>query len=114
MKLFITGACRFVGSTLIEALLEHSESLEIIGIDNFSRNGLWLYRDKLIAKGVNLIHGDIRNAADLEALGPFDWLIDAAASHSVLAGVDGKNTLTILNEIADFSEKAPEWSEASA
>ena len=101
MKLFITGACGFVGSTLIEAMLEHSQSLEITGIDNFSRNGSWLNRE-------------FPNASDLEALGPFDWLIDAAASHSVLAGVDGKNTLTILNEIADFSENAPGWIKASA
>lgn len=98
MKLLITGACGFVGSTLIEALLEQSESLEITGIDNFSRNGSWLNRDKLIAKGVNLIHGDIRSAADLEALGPFDWVIDAAANPSVLAGVDGKSSSRQLVE----------------
>ena len=98
MKLLITGACGFVGSTLTEALLEHSDSLEIIGIDNFSRNGSWLNRNKLVAKGVNLIHGDIRNAADLEALGPFDWVIDAAANPSVLAGVDGKSSSRQLVE----------------
>lgn len=98
MKLLITGACGFVGSTLTEALLEHSDSLNITGIDNFSRNGSWLNRDKLIAKGVNLIHGDIRNAADLEALGPFDWVIDAAANPSVIAGVDGKSSSRQLVE----------------
>jgi CDP-paratose 2-epimerase len=98
LKLLITGACGFVGSTLTEALLEHSSSLEITGIDNFSRNGSWLNRDKLIARGVNLIHGDIRNAADLEALGPFDWVIDAAANPSVLAGVDGKSSSRQLVE----------------
>ena len=98
MKLLITGACGFVGSTLTEALLEHSDSLEIIGIDNFSRNGSWLNRNKLVGKGVNLIHGDIRNAADLEALGPFDWVIDAAANPSVLAGVDGKSSSRQLVE----------------
>ena len=98
MKLLITGACGFVGSTLTKALLEHSDSLEITGIDNFSRSGSWLNRDKLIAMGVNLIHGDIRNAADLEVLGSFDWVIDAAANPSVLAGVDGKSSSRQLVE----------------
>lgn len=79
-------------------MLEHGQSLEITGIDNFSRNGSWLNRDKLIAKGVKLIHADIRNAADLEALGPFDWVIDAAANPSVLAGVDGKSSSRQLVE----------------
>ncbi len=100
MKLFITGICGFVGSTLAEALLDHSEpgSLTITGIDNFSRNGSWLNRDRLIKRGVTLIHGDIRLAADLEALGPFDWVIDAAANPSVLAGVDGKSSSRQLVE----------------
>lgn len=37
-----------------------------------------------------MYHGDIRNAADIEALPPADWVIDAAANPSVLAGVDGR------------------------
>ncbi|MEM9283895.1 MAG: NAD-dependent epimerase/dehydratase family protein, partial [Verrucomicrobiota bacterium] len=98
MKLLITGACGFVGSTLTEALLKHRNDLEITGIDNFSRNGSWLNREKLLAKGITLVHGDIRNAADLEAIGPFDWVVDAAANPSVLAGVDGKSSSRQLVE----------------
>ena len=90
MNILITGICGFVGSTLAEALLDHADpgSLQITGIDNFSRSGSWLNRNRLAARGIKILHGDIRNASDLEALGPFDWVIDAAANPSVLAGVD--------------------------
>ncbi|MDA7877630.1 NAD-dependent epimerase/dehydratase family protein [Akkermansiaceae bacterium] len=100
MNILITGICGFVGSTLAEALLDHADpgSLQITGIDNFSRNGSWLNRDRLAARGTTILHGDIRAAADLEALGPFDWVIDAAANPSVLAGVDGKSSSRQLVE----------------
>ncbi|NEO02741.1 MAG: NAD-dependent epimerase/dehydratase family protein, partial [Moorea sp. SIO3I7] len=39
MKLFITGICGFVGSTLTKALLDHKADLAITGIDNLSRSG---------------------------------------------------------------------------
>ena len=100
MKILITGICGFVGSTLAEALLLNcgSKDINLTGIDNFSRSGSWLNRDRLTALGVKIIHGDIRNASDLEAIGPFDWVIDAAANPSVLAGVDGKSSSRQLIE----------------
>ncbi len=100
MNILITGICGFVGSTLAEALLNHATpgSLQITGIDNFSRNGSWLNRDRLQARGIRILHGDIRTAADLEAIGPFDWVIDAAANPSVLAGIDGKSSSRQLVE----------------
>ena len=100
MKILIPGICGFVGSALAEALLDHSApgSLHITGIDNFSRNGSWLNRDRLSSRGIKVLHGDIRCACDLEALGPFDWVIDAAANPSVLAGVDGKSSSRQLVE----------------
>jgi CDP-paratose 2-epimerase len=100
MHILLTGVCGFVGSTLAEALLDHGEtgSLQITGIDNFSRSGSWLNRDRLAARGIRILHGDIRSASDLEALGPFDWVIDAAANPSVLAGVDGKSSSRQLVE----------------
>jgi CDP-paratose 2-epimerase len=47
---------------------------------------------------VKLFHGDIRMASDLETLPPVDWVIDAAANPSVLAGVDGKTSSRQLIE----------------
>src|SRR5687768_15573928 len=44
----------------------------------------------MAAEGIALRHGDVRCASDLETLPDVDWVIDAAAQPSVLAGVDGR------------------------
>lgn len=98
MKILITGICGFVGSTLAETLLAAQSSLEIIGLDNFIRPGSETNRDRLTALGIRLFHGDIRSASDLEGLPAVDWVIDAAANPSVLAGVDGKTSSRQLIE----------------
>jgi len=92
MKILITGICGFVGSSLAKYLLESSPALEIVGIDNFSRSGSWLNKPPLNALGIKVYHGDIRMESDLEMLPKVDWVIDAAANPSVLAGVDGKTS----------------------
>ena len=70
-------------------MLERSEGLSICGIDNLMRPGSEINRARLRKLGVNFIHGDIRVASDFEMLPPADWVIDAAANPSVLAGVQG-------------------------
>ncbi len=90
MKILITGICGFVGSTLARSLQDLVAGAEILGIDNLSRPGADRNRALLQSQGVRIIHGDLRNASDLEGLAPVDWVIDCAANPSVLAGIDGK------------------------
>ncbi len=90
MRVLITGICGFVGSTLARGLREGWPSWEIVGLDNFVRPGSETNRLTLRQLGVKLCHGDVRNPSDLEALPRCDWIIEAAANPSVLAGVDGK------------------------
>jgi CDP-paratose 2-epimerase len=90
MKVLITGICGFVGSSLAEAWLAAEPGLSIVGIDNFIRQGSEYNRDRLKKLGVTLHHGDIRSASDFEALPTCDWVVDAAANPSVLAGTDGQ------------------------
>ncbi|HEY0368096.1 MAG TPA: NAD-dependent epimerase/dehydratase family protein [Chthoniobacterales bacterium] len=92
MKVLLTGACGFVGSSVARALLEHVPGLEIIGLDNFTRPGSETNRASLRQVGIRIVHGDLRLASDLEPLPAVDWVIDAAANPSVLAGVDGKSS----------------------
>lgn len=87
MKILITGACGFVGSSVAEALLQRRENISICGIDNLQRAGSEINRSRLRLLGAEFIHGDIRSASDVENLPPADWVIDAAANPSVLAGV---------------------------
>ena len=90
MKILVTGACGFVGSELCLALQDLLPGVQITGLDNLSRRGSWRNLSRLEKRGIRVVQGDIRQASDLESLGPFDWVIDAAANPSVLAGVDGK------------------------
>ena len=87
MKVLITGICGFVGTSLAEALRERGDGVEIFGIDNLIRAGSETNRGKLQKLGVNFVHGDIRAASDFESIPPVDWVIDAAANPSILAGI---------------------------
>src|SRR5436190_7652056 len=98
MKILISGICGFAGSALANALLERVGGLSIYGIDNLMRPGSEINRAALRRLGVDIIHGDIRNASDLEKLPHADWVIDAAANPSVLAGMNGSGTSRQLFE----------------
>lgn len=92
MKLLITGICGFAGSTLALRLHELTAGLDILGVDNFLRPGSELNRRKLQAAGVKIRHADLRVAEDVASLPPTDWVLDAAANPSVLAGTGVSDT----------------------
>ena len=87
MKILLTGICGFAGTAITHSLLERIEGLTVAGIDNLLRPGSETNRSKLRRAGVNLIHGDLRMASDFETLPEADWVIDAAANPSILAGL---------------------------
>lgn len=88
-KILITGICGFAGAALARWFRAHDSGVSLVGIDNLSRAGSELNRKELKTTGVEVRHGDVRNAADIEGLPAVEWVIDAAAKPSVLAGVDG-------------------------
>jgi CDP-paratose 2-epimerase len=98
MKILISGVCGFVGSTVAHGLLENVSGRDIIGLDNLSRAGSQLNLEPLRKRGIKVRHADIRSASDLESLSAVDWIIDAAANPSVLAGVEGTTSSRQLIE----------------
>lgn len=98
MRILITGICGFVGNTLAGGLRDGYPDWEIVGLDNLVRRGSETNRHALHQRGIKLYHGDVRNPSDLETLPPCDWIIEAAANPSVLAGVDGKTSSRQLVE----------------
>jgi CDP-paratose 2-epimerase len=98
MKILISGVCGFVGSHIARYLIGSREDITIVGLDNLARLGSETNRLSLKQLGVQLFHGDIRMASDLETLPIVDWVIDAAAQPSVLAGRDGKTSARQLLE----------------
>ena len=92
MKVLISGICGFVGSSLARWFVEHDSQIEVAGFDNFIRAGSETNRRALQGLGVRIFHADLRAQSDIEALPAADWVIDAAANASVLAGVDGRTS----------------------
>jgi CDP-paratose 2-epimerase len=90
MKILITGICGFVGSSLAKFWRKTSPDWTISGLDNFIRPGSERNRPALKRLGVKLFHADLCSASDFEMLEGVDFVIDAAANPSVLAGLDGK------------------------
>lgn len=80
------------------ALQERLTGVEITGIDNLLRPGSEGNRTTLASRGIRFIHGDLRMRSDVEALPHCDWVIDAAANPSVLAGIDGRSSARQLAE----------------
>lgn len=96
MRIFTSGVCGFVGCEL--ALGLRARGHHVSGCDNFSRPGSELNQARLEAAGVEFWRGDVRYEKDLERVREVDWVIDAAANPSVLAGVDGKTSSRELLE----------------
>ncbi|MBI5771721.1 MAG: NAD-dependent epimerase/dehydratase family protein [Verrucomicrobia bacterium] len=96
MRILLSGVCGFVGTTLARALVAHGHA--VTGFDNFIRPGSESNRAELKRLGVKLFHGDLRSASDLETLPEVNFVIDAAANPSVLAGVDGRTSSRQLVE----------------
>lgn len=98
MRILITGICGFVGSTLAKAWLNADPGVTVCGVDNLIRPGSEQNRVVLQKLGVKVYHGDVRLSSDFDLLPPVDWVIDAAANPSVLAGIDGQSSSRQLVE----------------
>src|ERR1700677_599842 len=74
MNALITGGCGFVGSNLAAYLLERDPASKVTVFDNLSRNGAaanlsWLRTLSTAERSpIDFVHGDIRNAFDVEAV----------------------------------------------
>ena len=98
MRILITGICGFVGSTLAHGLAAAGH--HVTGFDNYIRPGSETNREPLTRAGVKVLAADLRDATQMAFMPPADFVIDAAANASVLAGVDGR---TSSRELVDHN-----------
>jgi CDP-paratose 2-epimerase len=98
VRILISGICGFAGNAIARALAARDRTYEISGFDNFIRPGSEGNRADLKRLGIRLVHADVRAASDIDALPASDWVIDAAANPSILAGLDGLSSSRQLVE----------------
>jgi len=71
----------------------------VVAFDNLHRRGSELQVSRLREDGVEFVHGDVRNAEDLYHVGDIEFIVDAAAECSVLAGVDDEPGYVVRSNI---------------
>jgi CDP-paratose 2-epimerase len=84
--ILIPGGAGFAGSSLALLWKRDHPGDRVVALDNLMRRGSELAPPRLKGGGVEFVRGDVRNRADLEALGAADLVIDCAAEPSVRAG----------------------------
>lgn len=108
MRILITGGCGFIGSNLAVAI--RSAGHEVLCLDNLSRHGSDLLRDRVREHGCRFVHGDVRNPEDLDRIEDFaDVLIDCSAEPSVMAGSHGDAARYVLSVNLEGSLRCFEW-----
>jgi CDP-paratose 2-epimerase len=86
VRVLATGGAGFIGGNLVVSLAARHPDWEIVALDNLMRRGSELNLPRLREAGVEFVHGDVREPADLAAAGPFDAMVECSAEPSVLAG----------------------------
>ncbi len=89
MRLLVTGGAGFVGANVALGLRERHPAWEVIALDNLRRRGSELNLRRLREAGASFVHGDVRNQADLMAIGEVEAIVECSAEPSALAGIDG-------------------------
>jgi CDP-paratose 2-epimerase len=103
MRLLITGGAGFVGGNLAVTLAERHPDWEIVALDNLMRSGSELNLSRLREAGVEFAHGDVREPADLKAVGSFDAMVECSAEPSVLAGFGDPSYSVQTNLVGAFN-----------
>ena len=90
MRILVTGGAGFIGANVVVGLAERHPDWELIAFDNLHRRGAELNLPRLSAANVTFLRGDVREPADLAAVGEIAALVECSAEPSVLAGTDGR------------------------
>jgi CDP-paratose 2-epimerase len=89
MRVLVTGGAGFVGANVAIELASRHADWQVVALDNLRRRGSELSLGRLRRAGVEFTHGDVREPADLEAVGTIDALVECSAEPSAIAGLDG-------------------------
>ena len=81
MKILITGGCGFIGSSLAIFLKEKIKTVQITSIDNLSRKGSTLNKNRITKNKISNIKIDISKFSSIKKLKKFDLVIHLSLIH---------------------------------
>jgi CDP-paratose 2-epimerase len=88
-RVLVTGGAGFVGASLCLGLTSRHPDWQVVALDNLKRRGSELNLPALREAGVQFVHGDVRQEADLVEGEPVDAIVECSAEPSAVAGVHG-------------------------
>jgi CDP-paratose 2-epimerase len=98
-RVLVTGGAGFVGSNLAVALRARQPAWDVVALDNLRRRGSELNLPRLADAGVQFVHGDVREAADLMTLDTVDAVVECSAEPSALAGALGDTSYVFASNL---------------
>lgn len=98
MNILVTGCAGFVGSVICLEIRRLRPDWIVFGLDNLSRFGSETNVLRLIDAGIKVFRGDVRCTTDFESFSNIDYVIDAAANPSVLAGTSGVGVRQLIDQ----------------
>ena len=103
MKILITGGCGFVGSNIAIYLKKKLKNAKISSLDNLTRKGSILNRDRLKIHRIKNFNFNIEKFEKINNLPKFDLIIDCCAEPAIEASRKDPDRVFKTNLIGTFN-----------